>query len=273
MEDINITLVNVAPKDAADAHYADTSNPHEVTAAQVGLSNVNNTSDANKPVSTAQATAIAVVQSDINTHEARTDNPHSVTKSQVGLGSAENTADADKPISTLMQAALDLKQSILGLFASVMGLVLTGFSSGANTAVNNTDTLGGALAKFQGQINARATTSDLTSGLAAKTDKLITTNRQAASYTLALLDADLLVEMNVAGANNLTVPPNSTITFPIGTQILLAQYGAGQTTVVPDSGVTVNSSGGKLKLAARYSGATLIKIATNEWYLFGDITT
>ena len=77
--------------------------------------------------------------------------------------------------------------------------------------------------------------------------------------------------MNVGTANNLTVPLNSTVTFPVGTQILLSQYGAGQTTVVATSGVTINSSGGKLKLNTQYSGATLIKIATNEWYLFGDI--
>lgn len=53
-------------------------------------------------------------------------------------------------------------QTIAGLFASVMGLVLTGFATGANTAVAATDTLAQALAKFQGQINARATISSPT---------------------------------------------------------------------------------------------------------------
>jgi hypothetical protein len=101
---------------------------------------------------------------------------------------------------------------------------------------------------------------------------LISTNRQTASYTLALTDADKLVEMNVATANNLTVPLNSSVAFAIGTKIDLSQYGAGQTTVVATSGVTVRSAGGALKLALQYSGASLVKIATNEWYLFGDIT-
>ena len=107
--------------------------------------------------------------------------------------------------------------------------------------------------------------------LDAKTNKLITTNRQTASYTLVLSDADKLVEMNVGSANNLTVPLNSSVAFATGTQILLAQYGAGQTTVVATSGVTIRSNGAKLKLNAQYSGATLVKIAENEWYLFGDI--
>jgi hypothetical protein len=107
--------------------------------------------------------------------------------------------------------------------------------------------------------------------LDAKTNKLITTNRQTASYTLVLSDADKLVEMNVGSANNLTVPLNSSVAFSAGTQILLAQYGAGQTTIVATSGVTIRSNGAKLKLNAQYSGATLVKIAENEWYLFGDI--
>jgi hypothetical protein len=106
-----------------------------------------------------------------------------------------------------------------------------------------------------------------------KTNKLIVTNRQTASYTLVLSDADKLVEINNASANNLTIPLFSSVAFATGTQILLAQYGAGQTTIVATSGVTIRSNGGKLKLNAQYSGATLIKIDTNEWYLFGDIAS
>jgi hypothetical protein len=103
----------------------------------------------------------------------------------------------------------------------------------------------------------------------AKTAKLIVINRQTSSYSLVLSDADKLVEMNVSIANNLTVPPS---VFASGTQILLAQYGAGQTTIVPGSGMTIRSNSGKLKLNAQYSGATLVFISTTEAYLFGDIT-
>lgn len=118
----------------------------------------------------------------------------------------------------------------------------------------------------------KGVTSALQIQLDTKTAKLITANRQTASYTLVLGDADKIVEMNVASANNLTVPLNSSVAYAVGTQILLAQYGAGQTTVVATGGVTIRSTGGKLKLTGQYSGATLIKIATDEWYLFGDIT-
>jgi ribosomal protein L35AE/L33A len=100
---------------------------------------------------------------------------------------------------------------------------------------------------------------------------LITTNRQTASYTLVLADANKLVELNVATANTLTVPLNSSVAFPIGTQILVSQYGAGACTITAASGVSVRSEGSKLKTNGQYSGATLIKIGTDEWYAFGNL--
>jgi len=98
-------------------------------------------------------------------------------------------------------------------------------------------------------------------------------NRQTASYTLVLTDAGLVVEMNVASANNLTIPLNATVAYPIGTIIEILQYGAGQTTVVATGGVTIRSPGGKLKIAAQYGAASIRKIAADEWALEGDITT
>jgi len=50
-------------------------------------------------------------------------------------------------------------------------------------------------------------------------------NEETASYTLALSDASKVVEMNVASANNLTVPTNGSIPFDIGTQITILQTG------------------------------------------------
>lgn len=97
-------------------------------------------------------------------------------------------------------------------------------------------------------------------------------NRQTASYTLALSDYNKVVEMNVATANNLTVPLNSSVAFPIGTQILVAQYGAGQTTIVATGGVTLRSDTSKLKISAQYCGAALLKVGTDEWYVFGALT-
>ena len=82
-----------------DEHTSDTHNPHSVSKSQVGLGNVDNTSDANKPISTATQTALDGKAAASHTH----------TKSQVGLGNVDNTSDANKPISTATQTALDKK--------------------------------------------------------------------------------------------------------------------------------------------------------------------
>jgi len=100
----------------------------------------------------------------------------------------------------------------------------------------------------------------------------IPTNAQTASYTLVLADKSKVVEMNVVSANNLTVPLNATVAFPVGTQIHIVQVGAGQTTVVATGGVTINSTT-TLKTRAQWAAATLIKRAENTWVLLGDLAT
>ena len=92
------------------------------------------------------------------------------------------------------------------------------------------------------------------------------------SYTLVLADGGKLVEMNNASANTLTVPPNSSVALPVGTQILVLQTGAGQTTLAAGSGVTVNSKDGNLKLSDQWCGVTLIKRATDIWVAIGDLS-
>jgi hypothetical protein len=96
---------------------------------------------------------------------------------------------------------------------------------------------------------------------------------KSVAYTLVLDDNCKMIEMNSAGAVNLTIPTNAAQAFPNGSQILIAQYGAGQVTIIPDTGVTMRSNGGKNKLSGQYSMATLIKRGADEWYLSGDITT
>jgi len=95
---------------------------------------------------------------------------------------------------------------------------------------------------------------------------------QTASYTLVIGDAGKLVTMSNASANNLTVPPNSSVAFPTGTRIDVIQKGAGQTTIVAGSGVTLNSKASALKLTGQYSGCSLIKYATNSWFVVGDLS-
>ena len=92
---------------ALAAHAVNATNPHAVTKVQVGLGSVDNTSDVNKPVSTANQTALNLkaTSASLSAHTADGANPHVVTKAQVGLGNADNTADSAKPVSTYQAAA------------------------------------------------------------------------------------------------------------------------------------------------------------------------
>jgi len=102
----------------------------------------------------------------------------------------------------------------------------------------------------------------------------VSTNPQTgASYTLVLTDATKSVTMNNASANTLTVPPNSSVAFPVGTQIVIGQLGAGQTTIAAGSGVTLNSHGSKLKLTGQYAVASILKIASNTWLVGGNLSS
>ena len=84
-----------------NAHIGNTSNPHKVTKAQVGLGNVQNLAPADMPVSTAQAASIAdakaagtKAQTDLSTHANRKDNPHNVTRAQLGLATTDQVVFA-----------------------------------------------------------------------------------------------------------------------------------------------------------------------------------
>lgn len=101
---------------------------------------------------------------------------------------------------------------------------------------------------------------------------LIANSQTGTSYTLALADAsNKIVELSNTAAITVTVPLNSSVAFPVGSQVVLLQTNTGQVTIAGAGGVTVNSSSG-LKLRAQWSSATLIKRATDTWVLVGDTT-
>ena len=91
------------------------------------------------------------------------------------------------------------------------------------------------------------------------------------SYTLVLTDVAKVISLTNAASITLTIPTNATVAFPTGTQILLYQGGAGQVTV-GGAGVTLRSQGSKLKLQGQYAVAGLLKVGTDEWVLFGNLT-
>jgi hypothetical protein len=160
-------------------------------------------------------------------------NPHNVTKSDVGLS---NVVNSDTTTTA------NITDSSNKRFVTDAQLTVIGNTSGTNTG-----------------------DQDL-SGYATKN---ITLDRKTASYTLVANDNGKMIEMNVASANTLTIDASL---FSAGNQILISQYGAGQTTITAGAGVTLRSSGGKLKTSAQYSLVTIIAISSTEFYVAGDLT-
>jgi hypothetical protein len=151
---------------------------------------------------------------------------------------------------------------------------VTGVSSvnGSTGAISSVALTTGNLSQFAATTSAQFNTvisDEIGTGNVILSD--LATNAQAASYTLVLTDKGKLVEISNASANNLTVPLNSSVAFPTGSQINIIQTGAGQTTVVATGGVTINATPG-LKLRAQWSSATLIKRGTDTWALVGDLS-
>jgi hypothetical protein len=103
-------------------------------------------------------------------------------------------------------------------------------------------------------------------------EKTIAVITKTESHTLTLSDVGKIILMNSASANTLTVPSNSSVAFNIGSSILVAQYGSGQTTIVADEGVTIRSQDDNLLITAQYAGVSLIKIGTNEWLAVGNLS-
>lgn len=115
-------------------------------------------------------------------------------------------------------------------------------------------------------------TSDDLNAFEAGLNQTLPFNAQSGTtYTLALTDAGDVVTLTNGSAITVTVPLNSSVAFPIGTQVTLAQMGAGQVTVAGAVGVTVYAADSFLKLRTQYSSGTLIKTATNTWLLIGDL--
>jgi C4-dicarboxylate-specific signal transduction histidine kinase len=102
---------------------------------------------------------------------------------------------------------------------------------------------------------------------------MIAINAQTGTtYTTVLTDDGKLITCSNAASIALTIPPNSSVAYGIGTQINIAQLGAGQVTLVAGAGVTLNSSGTKLKLKDQYAVATCVKTDTNTWFVVGNLS-
>jgi hypothetical protein len=255
---VNITLTGTvdgrdvaADGSAQDSHIADTANPHSVTKAQVGLSNVDNTSDATKDAAVATLTnktltspvintPTGIVKGDVglgnvdNTSDATKDaavatltnktltspvinTPTGIVKGDVGLGNVDNTSDANKPVSTAQQTALDLKLDKTGGTISSNLTVSGDFTvNGTTTSVNST-TLDVADANIT--INNGGTEAAADAGVSGITVEMSDATDAGIGFSSAMTskfgvgEVGSLVEIaDISSAQTLT---NKTLTAPV----------------------------------------------------------
>ena len=91
------------------------------------------------------------------------------------------------------------------------------------------------------------------------------------TYTFVLADAGKMVTSSNGSAQTLTVPPNSSVAYAIGTQVIVQNIGSANATLAEGSGVTINSKDDNLEIDGQYAAATLIKTATDAWSLIGAL--
>ena len=181
------------------------------------------------------------------------------------VNSATSTLDTLGEIATALGNDPNLSSTLttsIGLKAPLASPTFTGTVTLPTGTVTSAMILDGTIAN-----------ADISTTAAIDLGKLadISTSAQTASYTLVLADKNKLVEMSNASANTLTVPPNSSVAFPVGSQIRVLQTNAGQCTLTAGAGVTINGTPG-LKLRTQWASATLIKRATDTWVAVGDLS-
>jgi hypothetical protein len=212
----------------------------------------------------------------IDDHIADTSGAHAASAISYAGGTGMSATDVEAAIDEL--ATEKLNASAVGTMASqnansvsITGGSVTGITdlavadggTGASSASAARTNLGLVIGT---DVAAQSHTTD------AAAHPLQANNQTGTSYTLVLGDAGKVIECNNAGAIVLTVPPNSSVAFPVGTVIEVFQQGAGQVTITEGSGVTFRKPRGA-KTGVQYSVATIWKRATDEWVVSGDVTT
>ena len=105
----------------------------------------------------------------------------------------------------------------------------------------------------------------------------VTINAQTGtSYTFVAADGtNAVVTLSNASAITLTIPPNSSVSYPVGTVLNFAQTGAGKVTLAQGSGVTIVSTGATASAPAcraQYSAGSAIQTSANNWLVIGDLS-
>ena len=269
-----------------------------LTKSSVGLANVDNTSDASKPVSTATQTALDL--------KANLAGPTFTGTTTAAALTVTGDLTVSGTTTTINTANLNVTDAMIymgdGNSANLVDLgIVSAFNDGTYQHSGLVrDSSAGTWKLFKGVTDEPTTTVNFAQGsldaLAVGTLEATTVTpssgvvfsdgtqtkegvpsrtpivAKTASYTLsALTERDSLVEVSSSSATTVTIPTDATLNFPIGTSLDILQTSTGQVTIAGAGGVTVNATPG-LKLRTQWSSATLFKRASDTWVVYGDLT-
>ncbi len=97
-----------------------------------------------------------------------------------------------------------------------------------------------------------------------------TLSTKSTDYTLTLGDAGKTLVIDSTIDRTVTIPTNASVPFAVGQRLDIIRMNTGNVTI--GGTPTILSKNSNKKIAARYSGATLIKYDTDTWVLIGDLT-
>ena len=252
--DGSITAAKIADGTVVEAEIADSA----VTTGKL----------ADSAVTSAKIADGTIVNADINASAAIAHSKlANITAGSVLLGNASNV-----PTATALSGDVTVNSS--GVTAIASGVIVNADVSNSAAIAYSKLNLSGSITSAD-IVDGTIVNGDISSTAAIDQGKIADTtiDTKTSNYTLVLGDKNKIVEMNLAGANTVSVPTNASVAFPVGSQITITQYGAGKTQVVAvtPATTTIRSTPG-VYLRAQYSSATLIKRATDEWYLVGDLS-
>ena len=237
-----------------------------ITKSMVGLSNVDDTTDANKPVSTATQTALDLK---LNSNSPSVDyyiaNSGTGSYTVNGVANGLITFERGKKYRIHMNATGHpfWIQTVSGAYSSG-NVYSTGITNGGEDAgyilvelpQNAPDNLYYACEYH----------SSMSGSISVQSDNTITTNAQASNYTIAPIDSGRLIEMS--GGGTLTITDSAS--FPVGFFVDVLQTTTSQVTIAGTS-FTPDATPG-LKLRTQWSSATIIKRALDSWVVLGDLS-
>ena len=175
-----------------------------------------------------------------------------------------STTDEFETVLTVINPTADRTVSLPDASGTVAisGSIALGTDTTGNYMANVSASTGISISHTQGE-GSTATIS---------TTGVQTLGAKAGNYTLAAGDAaETIIIMDSSSANDLTVPPASSVAFATGTSITVVQRGTGKTRILAGAGVTLLATPG-VYLRARYSSCTMVKTENaNEWFVIGDL--